>query len=290
MKKTKLLNIAGLSLTLILLSACESPKIIDKNVQEKALEITEKTVETEETTLGLLQGIWEDTTDAKSVMEFRGNSRIDYYDGKNESETAFTLEESCESQNTNDENNDIILAMDGMCWQVASVNEELLELIYLNRGNVLTYKKIESVKTPEVNQPNTSESLTYTGTWFDVKYPAGFDVSGTENADEAKFTSPDKKVEFFVYSPQWGGNPAEYLNLGVNEELVSEKTDQNTYSATIKDKSGSYTRSYLSIKNPEGTDSETHKVFGIKYTDQAAYDKYKEAYTAFKNSLVQYAD
>ena len=35
---------------------------------------------------------------------------------------------------------------------------------------------------------------------------------------------------------------------------------------------------------------DTRKVFGIKYRNQAAYDKARQDYLTFKNSLTQYAD
>jgi len=112
------------------------------------------------------------------------------------------------------------------------------------------------------------------------------------DTDEAYFLSADGQVEFFVYSPQWGGNPISYLDVADNEEIDSEKTaideiDPNIVInwVTFKDKDGQYLRSYYS-KQTEST----HKVFGIKYSDQASYNLHKDEYDAFKKSLIQYAD
>lgn len=175
--------------------------------------------------------------------------------------------------------------------------------------NTATQVKNTNVNAVTLSTPMTKETMEYRGSWFAVKYPKGFTASpvspsemyeGKEHVttDEARFLSSDKSVEFFIYSPQWGGNPENYLDLASSETLVSEKSEnggagmekQVTKWATIKAKDGSYTRSYVSMKDQVDTGSDTHHVFGIKYKDQASYDKYKEAYIAFKASLEQFAD
>lgn len=157
----------------------------------------------------------------------------------------------------------------------------------------------------------------YRGYYFDIEYPEDFEVSPTlptvdyngetyVQTDEAYFTSPDGTVEFFVYSPLWSGEPENYLIVAPTEEMVSEKTEKGSalphqlkdserilYWVTLKAKDDSYFRSYLSIKEQVTEDdsgSELHHVFGIKYQNDEAYQKYKDAYAAFKDSLRQYAD
>jgi hypothetical protein len=170
-------------------------------------------------------------------------------------------------------------------------------------GNTGTNDSAAKKDTAVVVQNNVSHDVEkYNGTWFSISYPGDFTASPTGptgstsdytfvETDEAKFISPDGEVEFFVYSPQWGGDPASYLNTAANEKMISEKADSTDKASgitrwiTFTDVSGKYTRSVTSIK----TES-THLVFGIKYKDAKAYDKYKDAYTAFKKSLVQYAD
>ena len=106
-----------------------------------------------------------------------------------------------------------------------------------------------------------------------------------------------------MYSPLWSGKPETYLTIAPTEEVVSEKTEEVKESerpgqfgdrivrwVTIKAKDGSYYRSFVSIKEQVGTGSDLHYVFGIKYQDNASYEKYREAYVAFKESLQQYAD
>lgn len=161
--------------------------------------------------------------------------------------------------------------------------------------------------------PAGASTALYTGSWFDVKYPQTF--SATPNTptttyngqtfvqtDEATFTSPDGSIEFFVYSPQWSGTPKTYLTVLPTEELVDEQVQETpetntaqsarTRWVTIKAKDGSYYRSFVSLQKRILTQdsAELHHVFGIKYRDAAAYETYKTAYSAFKQSLRQYAD
>lgn len=157
----------------------------------------------------------------------------------------------------------------------------------------------------------------YTGAWFKISYPADFTVrpitSPQQNVsskpDEATFVSPDGAIEFFVYSPQWSGDPIWYLNQQAGEQKKSdttstEKTPVNSHVSSVKvsrwitfvANDGSYTRALVSIKGGNedsasgASEMSTHMVFGIKYKNQAAYDKYLQQYLAFKKSLVQYAD
>lgn len=166
---------------------------------------------------------------------------------------------------------------------------------------------VQPTSTPPV--VSTKEKSLYRGFWFDIKYPQNFSATPNspsyvaENQDvriktnEARFLSPDGTVEFFVFSPLWGGDPFDYLKVKDREILVSEETATSTeglntktvYWATIKAKDNSYYRSFVSTKiNLE--DSQIHYVLGIKYKDTKMYETYKNAYTEFKDSLQQYAD
>jgi len=138
---------------------------------------------------------------------------------------------------------------------------------------------------------------TFRGAWFSISYPPGFIVrpsmksatTGGKGFDSAFFVSPDGKVEFYIYSPQWSGEPTDVALKPNTEKLISTKTvktnDKTTIWSTISAKNGSYTRSLLDIK-----DSSTRRVFGIKYADPKTLAKYKKHYQKFKESLVQYAD
>ncbi len=144
----------------------------------------------------------------------------------------------------------------------------------------------------------------FNGSWFSIQYPESFTPSPDGpleefndyehvETDEATFTSKQGEVAFFVYSPQWGGEPENYLEIGPNETLASikekdtgtEDWPETTTWYTFAAKDNSYTRAAVSVET-ESTDL----VFGIKYARQSDYDKYKPAYLAFKKSLEQYAD
>lgn len=162
------------------------------------------------------------------------------------------------------------------------------------------------------NAPETTNAVetklqvtSFNGNWFSVEYPSNFVAlpKGPKNkfdnyeyveTDEALFTSPDGTVEFFVYSPQWSGDPKDYLIQKANEKTVSDSEDKANFDdpyavshrwVTYEDKGGKYTRAYHSQK----TES-THLVFGVKYTSKKMYERYKAAYMAFKKSLQQFAD
>lgn len=155
-----------------------------------------------------------------------------------------------------------------------------------------------------ISAPFLSGKVTqYNGSWFSIAYPEEFTPSPTTpvdhydqyefvETDEARFVSADGEVEFFVYSPQWGGDPGDYLEVAEGEEVESDKTEAEEVMptnihrwCTLKSKDGAYTRAFYSKKTET-----THLVFGIRYKSQEVYEQYKEAYIAFKKSLEQYAD
>jgi hypothetical protein len=182
---------------------------------------------------------------------------------------------------------------------------------------------IESVqKSEEIVQGYDVLSKTikdHKGAWFKISYPVNFiakmegTINYSGNSDEASFTSPDASVQFYVYSPLWGGNPVSYLKALPMETIESDISTSSVSSFTNKygtisdkkvtrwvtfaDKNGSYKRSFVSIKSgvfdqPDkyDNDAQFHHVFGIKYKDDATYNQYLDDYLAFKKSLVQYAD
>lgn len=173
---------------------------------------------------------------------------------------------------------------------------------------------IEKTKKGKIVKEENESNSSYNGSWFSVKYPKEFNASPTSptttltedrhgealeapytfvRTDEVTFTSPDDKVEFFVYSPLWGGSPKNYLEVTENEKIISDTTKKDkdpnwgrTHRwVSFEDKEGKYKRAFHHMKTEN-----TSLVFGIKYADQVSYDKYKEDYLAFKGSLMQFAD
>ncbi len=140
------------------------------------------------------------------------------------------------------------------------------------------------------------EWKTYKGAYFDVRYPASFSARGSqrtdgERYDSAFFRAPDGSVEFYIFSPIWNGDPQDIEINEATESYVSQKTETRNgikvRRVTISGKDGSYLRSF---EDTEDTNTNTRKVFGIKYKDQSAYNKYRQTYLTFKQSLKQYAD
>jgi hypothetical protein len=138
----------------------------------------------------------------------------------------------------------------------------------------------------------------YRGAWFEVHYPANFKIQNSLQSsgmphefDSAFFASPDGKVRFYIFSPQWAG---ETPDIAWKPAFETEKTDKTETSNGFKKrwftftprKSG-FTRSYVETKNEEET---VRWVIGIEYADKKSYDKYQSAYLKFKQSLKQFAD
>lgn len=139
-----------------------------------------------------------------------------------------------------------------------------------------------------------SQTKVFNGAWFEIKYPSNFTAIGSlksisaDGFESAIFKSPDGLVEFYIFSPQWGGEYSD-INLKSNEKLQSTETkiigEKTIKYWTIADKNAKYIRSYQETK-----DESTNWVIGIKYKDQIAYNKYKQMYLKFKLSLKQFAD
>ena len=134
-------------------------------------------------------------------------------------------------------------------------------------------------------------SQTFSGAYFTVKIPGAFKAKPSLRPDSAFFTSPDEKVEFYVYSPIWNGNPSDIQVKAATEEITDQKEEKKgaviVRRVTIKAKDGSYFRSY---EDTEDTEHNTRRVLGIRYANAEAYAQYKDAYLAFKKSLQQFSD
>ena len=137
----------------------------------------------------------------------------------------------------------------------------------------------------------------YKGAWFEIKYPATFRVrpsqrsSSAQSYDSVFFTAPDESVEFYVFSPQWNGQPND-IELNARYEVQVSQTTERKGSLSvrrmaIKARDNSYTRSF---EDTEDSATNTRKVFGIKYRNQDAYSRYRQVYLTFKKSLTQFAD
>ncbi|MBI5647300.1 MAG: hypothetical protein HY962_10245 [Ignavibacteriae bacterium] len=136
---------------------------------------------------------------------------------------------------------------------------------------------------------------TFEGAWFTIEYPREFvarvslkSATGI-GAESVFFASPDGAVEFYVFSPQWSGEPVDILLNERREKVVTrseQQIDQYTVTlVTIADRGGRYTRSYRDIITEN-----TRVVFGIKYRRAEDLVRFRPAFERFKKSLRQFAD
>jgi RNA polymerase subunit RPABC4/transcription elongation factor Spt4 len=147
------------------------------------------------------------------------------------------------------------------------------------------------------NSNNYYSNGVFTGAWFKITAPSDFIVkpsmksSSGSGYESAFFDSPDGDVEFYVFSPQWGGEPND-INIDANTEKVISTLTQTSNGLTktwdvIQALDGSYYRSYQDTKTQGGN---IHWIIGLKYKSKAAHEKYEKAYLSFKKSLTQFSD
>jgi hypothetical protein len=107
----------------------------------------EPTPPTAKTTYQQLQGKWQSTTDARSVIEIKEHQYIDYYDGKQLGTAAFILDRACPGAagagHPGDNEKYLVEPKEDMCWEIVGVNEAGLELSYTARGNTLNYRRMK---------------------------------------------------------------------------------------------------------------------------------------------------
>lgn len=150
---------------------------------------------------------------------------------------------------------------------------------------------------------------TYKGAWFNIDYPLGWKVTSLSQSttsvtasDSARFTSPDGSAAFYVFSPQWNGNPKEVALDPKREVLVSQRVESVPQGKrpdgsylynpvahwyTVHARDNSYLRSWVDVEDKE---LNVRHVFGIKYRNKQAYQKYRIQYTHFCSSLEQFSD
>ena len=141
----------------------------------------------------------------------------------------------------------------------------------------------------------TDQEQSYAGAWFTVQYPASFRVepslksSTGEGYDSAFFHSPDGRVSFYVFAPQWGGNPADIALDETTERLTATKTSKGNKAVvtwyTITALDGSYIRSY---QQTDSLDQTSRWIIGVRYATPNGFKAYQSAYDKFKRSLQRF--
>ncbi|HMV44586.1 MAG TPA: hypothetical protein PK079_24525 [Leptospiraceae bacterium] len=139
--------------------------------------------------------------------------------------------------------------------------------------------------------------IAYRGGWFEIQYPKDFSVKPSiesnlpDKYDSAFFISPDGKVKFYIYSPQWNGEATDIIrDSEIEIEKDARKNQKNGITTkwyTYEKKDGTGLRSYQEILDETGY---TKYVIGIEYTDREIYKKYRDDFLKFKKTLKQFAD
>ena len=99
-----------------------------------------------QTNQDLLQGTWVDTEDPKSKIIVDENEWAYAYTDEDDYKCSFILSGDCvetESQENKPNASHITVFEDGYatCYSISKLDNENLEIIYLDRGNTLVYKK-----------------------------------------------------------------------------------------------------------------------------------------------------
>ncbi len=139
----------------------------------------------------------------------------------------------------------------------------------------------------------SSDWQVFRGASFKVDYPPNFALrmslvnpTFSDFYISAFFISPDKTVEFYVYSFDGEGEATDIALDTLTEVLVArtkqviKKPAKVIRRMTFKAKNGSYIKSY---EDTEYADS-GRLVLGLKYKDKKTYEKYKADYLKFKKS------
>ena len=108
-------------------------------------------VDSDSITLELLQGKWQSLEDEDSFMVIEGDRMKNYYGGMDEEldNEAIMLADTC--MNESDSENGLPAEKNrylsnpnlDMCWYIESLDATSLTLIYMSRGNMLTYRRVD---------------------------------------------------------------------------------------------------------------------------------------------------
>ncbi|MCU0444622.1 MAG: hypothetical protein MUE85_06850 [Microscillaceae bacterium] len=122
------------------------PKTEETETKKEVPEKSQKPdADTPEAISQKLQGKWRSLDDAKSIVEFSGEFRLDIYEKEQLTKEKFSIAKACpESENPNLKSDkfEYIVAED-MCWSIDTLDDKNLILMYTARGNILRYEKIK---------------------------------------------------------------------------------------------------------------------------------------------------
>ena len=128
----------------------EEVELVEAELEVEEFDLVD-TVSMENINIELLQGKWQSLEDESSYLIFEGDRMQIYTEGMEDEmeDEAFMVSDTCmnESDGSNDlpqEKNRYLSNPNlDMCWYIEVLDATNLSLIYLSRGNQLTYKRVE---------------------------------------------------------------------------------------------------------------------------------------------------
>ncbi len=152
MKKKPMKKSIVVLATVYLLAGCagkgdasKQPETAESTPQEVPATATEATA-----TAALLQGKWQSTDDETNFVEFTGTLRREISEGMTDwDEEEYVLSGKCENASDKESAQEpeqdkyISCAKSDMCWYIDFVDENTLNLVYMARGNTLSYTRAE---------------------------------------------------------------------------------------------------------------------------------------------------
>jgi len=128
----------------------EELELVDAELEVEEFDVVD-TLSMENINIELLQGKWQSLEDESSYLIFEGDRMQIYTEGMEEEmeDEAFMVSDTCmnESDGSNDlpqeENRYLSNPNLDMCWYIEVLDASNLSLIYLSRGNQLTYRRVE---------------------------------------------------------------------------------------------------------------------------------------------------
>ncbi len=128
----------------------EEMELVEAELEVEEFDVVD-TVSLESINIELLQGKWQSLEDESSFLIFDGDRMQIYTEGMEEEmeDEAFMVSDTCmnESDGSNDlpqeENRYLSNPNLDMCWYIEVLDASNLSLIYLSRGNQLTYRRVE---------------------------------------------------------------------------------------------------------------------------------------------------
>ena len=124
-----ILIVMGISILFFLLKGTEPYTKNNLSEQEQKFNESEQTYD-----ISLLQGKWRSIDDVNSVIEFNANKKIEYYLSNKMFEGDFDIERNYLTVKDDTEIFE---------YQIIALSNNTLTLIYLPRGNTLSYKRIQ---------------------------------------------------------------------------------------------------------------------------------------------------